>query len=355
MSTGINSTQTNKASYSDIKKSLDILYKERDMETGSLWEYMTNPFQLIFAGFGGWNALKNKKNINVFSQCNTAAERYGAGKLMEIDNAFLSKMCNHKDASISEQAKVLKQRVDILKLNGGNSSQITSLLNDFEQLSKQAHNARSGIGKAWGALGQKLPGVKRAWGAHGGTGMIVMGLVMEAFMTIPKAFKAKVDSDGNKVDGVNWKAGFKQTGKSLIRQVINAGGWVGGAAAGAAIGSIIPGAGTAIGGIIGFLAGFIGGNLGMFSAEKLAEVTKLSETEGVKLNNIAQEKENKKDAKAIQKGNTKQLEEFKTKVDEWLAANIVDKNGQIRTDLSEETEKQYKQIERTCKQLKLTA
>lgn len=51
-----------------------------------------------------------------------------------------------------------------------------------------------------------------------GVGTITTALFcVPDFLSVPGAFSMKYDSDGEKVEGTNWKSGFKQLGKSAIK------------------------------------------------------------------------------------------------------------------------------------------
>ena len=321
---------------SDIKKTLDIVTLEKQQEVGSLKENVFNPLNIGFGLIGAYNTCKNNMGIYL-SRCDNLGSRRSLTKLMEIDNAYLNKMCKSKNLAIATRAQLLKGQIEIAKRSGMTAQVAENCLKEFQQLSKEYY--KKGLGK----IAIKAPGLHRTWKAHGGKAMVVMALAMDLLTNIPQAFKHSTE------------AGIKQVGKSLGKSVLSAGGWVAGAAAGAAIGSVIPGAGTIIGGTIGAIMGFLGGSLGMFAADKLSEATGLSESVAIELNNEKQMKENKKIAASLHKGDSSYTQMFTENINNWISANILDENGNVKQDLPEDIKKEYEQVMRTASSLGLTA
>ena len=332
----------------DIEESLDIMTIAKEEGAGSFTEYMFNPLQIGFAALGARSALKNNTGLYM-SRCADFESRRGLTKLLEIDNGYLGKMCNSKDAMISARAQFLRTRIDMYKRVGFDKHMAESCLQEFEELSKNFYKNKP----IRGFMPRKAPGIARAWKSQGGKAMFAFSLLLEGIMTVPAAFKAKVDSEGNEVKGPNYKAGFKQIGEVAGKAALTTGGWVAGAAIGASIGSIIPGAGTAIGGVIGALAGFIGGNLGMYATEKICDATGLSNPEGTRLANIKQKQANKKDAYAITQGDAGTKQHFAENLNNWLVANALTEDGKLKEDMSDETKKDYEQLIKTAREIGL--
>ena len=60
----------------------------------------------------------------------------------------------------------------------------------------------------------KLSNLKKTIGLGG---IITAGFSIFEFLTVPDAFKLDYNTDGKKVEGVNWKSGFNELGKSTIK------------------------------------------------------------------------------------------------------------------------------------------
>ncbi len=60
----------------------------------------------------------------------------------------------------------------------------------------------------------KLSKLKKSigWG-----GALTAGFCIFDFLTVPGAFNLKYNTDAEKVEGTNWKSGFKELGKSTIK------------------------------------------------------------------------------------------------------------------------------------------
>ena len=321
---------------SDIKKSLDILTLQENGEIGNIKENIFNPLTIGFGGIGAVHAYKNNSGLYL-SKCEDRAARRSLNKLIEIDTAYLNKMCTSKDIAVATRAQLLKEQIGIAKRSGMTGEMAENLLKEFNLLSKQYY--KGGLGK----IATKTPGLHRAWKSQGGKMMLIFGLGMELMNIIP-AFK---ESAGT---------GVKQTGKSIGKTLLNTGGWIAGAAAGAAIGSFIPGAGTVIGGAIGAITSFLGGSLGMFGADKLSEAIGLTKSEAVTIENKKQSKENEQTVKSLMVGDTASLQAFAEQLNTWITENnILDKNGNVKEKLPKKVQKEYDQLMQTASALGLTA
>ena len=319
----------------DIKKSLDTMTLQENGDIGRFKENIFNPFTMGFCALGAVTAYRNNTGLYL-SKCNDRATRQYLRKLIEIDNAYLNKMCTSKNLAIATRAQLLKGQINIAKRRGLTKDLAENLLKEFNLLSKQYHNGFSKV------LATKASGLHRAWKAQGGIMMMIMGIGAELFNIIP-AFKESAGS------------GVKQTGKSIGKTILNTGGWVAGAAAGAAIGSLIPGAGTVIGGAIGAITSFLGGSLGMFGADKLSESVGLTKNEATTITNEKQEQENIKIADKLVSGDVNSLQLFADKFNTWVTENnIFDENGNVRENLSKDIKKEYEQIFQTAAALGLT-
>ena len=60
----------------------------------------------------------------------------------------------------------------------------------------------------------KLSQLKKSLGLGG---LMTAGFCVFDFLTVPGAFKLDYNTDGEKVEGTNWKSGFKELGKSAIK------------------------------------------------------------------------------------------------------------------------------------------
>ncbi len=60
----------------------------------------------------------------------------------------------------------------------------------------------------------KLSTLKKSLGLGG---LVTAGFCVFDFLTVPGAFKLDYNTEGEKVEGVNWKSGFKELGKSAVK------------------------------------------------------------------------------------------------------------------------------------------
>ncbi len=319
----------------DIKKSLDILTLQENGNIGNIEENIFNPIAIGFGTLGAAHAIRNNSGVYL-SRCSDKAAQRSLSKLMEIDNAYLTKMCTSKDIAIATRAQLLKGQIELAKRSGMTAEIAENCLDEFNTLSKSYHKGLSG------KVAAKAPGVHRAWKAQGGKAMLAFGLAVE-LLNIVLAFQESA------------QAGVKQTTKSIAKTALNTGGWVAGAAAGAIIGSFIPGAGTVIGGAIGAIATFLGGSLGMFGADKLSEVTGLTKSESLTINNNKQSKENEQTAAAIASGDNSALLAFTEQLNSWAAENVLDENGKAKKDIPKDVQKKYEQLMKTAEGLGIVA
>lgn len=319
----------------DIKRSLDILTLQENGDMGNIKENIFNPVAIGFGILGAAHAIRNNSGLYL-SRCSDKAAQRSLNKLMEIDNAYLTKMCTSKDIAIATRAQLLKGQIELAKRSGMTAEIAQSCLDEFNILSKSYHKGLSG------KIAAKAPGVHRAWKAQGGKAMLAFGFAAELLNIIP-AFQESA------------QAGVKQTAKSIGKTVLNTGGWVAGAAAGAIIGSFIPGAGTVIGGAIGAIATFLGGSLGMFGADKLSEATGLTKSESLTINNNKQSKENEQTAAAIASGDNSALLAFTEQLNNWAAENVLDANGKAKKDIPKDVQKKYEYLMKTAEGLGIVA
>ena len=254
----------------------------------------TLPFLGIFGGIQGTIALKN----NGWSLKNTI-------------NAVNS------TSPYTTRTQALTAGLDTVKKNYGNILKKTVAVDP----------KRGWLGK----LLDKIPGYSKlrssgfgqAMGKSGAGWMAVIDGVMETFTQVMPAFQ------------IGAKEGFKQIGKSAVKVIAGAGGWLAGDAIGKGIGAAIgtaicPGIGTAIGTFVG---GFIGGMVGSAAAGKVAKaVTGKSEVE------IAQDKQISEVAQQANADETTKItlaQQTLEKANEALAQNPNDKEAQIARDSAE--------------------
>lgn len=86
----------------------------------------------------------------------------------------------------------------------------------------------------------KLPSLKKATGGA----MLTAAFCLMDFVNVPGAFGLKYNTEGEKVEGTNWKSGLKELGKSAIRCA----GYI---AVPAAILGAVSGAGVIVAGLAG--------------------------------------------------------------------------------------------------------
>lgn len=254
----------------------------------------TLPFLGIFGAVQGGVALKNngwslKNTINAVN----AASPY------------------------TTRSQALTAGVDAIKKNYGNILEKSVAVNPH----------RGWLGK----LLDKIPGYSKlrgsgfgqAMGKSGAGWMAVIDGVMETFTQVMPAFQ------------IGAKEGFKQLGKSAVKVVAGAGGWLAGDAIGKGIGAAIgtaicPGIGTAIGTFVG---GFIGGIVGSAAAGKAAKaITGKSEVE------LAQEKqvsEVAQQANADEATKIALAQQSLEKANNALAQNPNDNEAKIARDSAE--------------------
>ena len=67
--------------------------------------------------------------------------------------------------------------------------------------------------------GQTAGKLKQLKKAAGGGALLGGAFCALDFLTVPGAFKLKYNTDGEKVEGTNWKSGLKELGKSAIKCV----------------------------------------------------------------------------------------------------------------------------------------
>lgn len=67
------------------------------------------------------------------------------------------------------------------------------------------------------ALSQSAGKVKNLKKTIGIGGLMTAGFCALDFITVPEAFNLKYNTDGEKVEGTNWKSGLKELGKSAIK------------------------------------------------------------------------------------------------------------------------------------------
>ena len=60
----------------------------------------------------------------------------------------------------------------------------------------------------------KLSTLKKSLGLGG---LMTAGFCVFDFLTVPGAFKLEYNTEGEKVEGTNWKSGFKELGKSAVK------------------------------------------------------------------------------------------------------------------------------------------
>ena len=60
----------------------------------------------------------------------------------------------------------------------------------------------------------KLSQLKKSLGLGG---LMTAGFCVFDFLTVPGAFKLEYNTEGEKVEGTNWKSGFKELGKSAVK------------------------------------------------------------------------------------------------------------------------------------------
>lgn len=211
----------------------------------------TLPFLGIFGGFQGISALK----ANSWSLKNTI-------NAVNSASAFTAR----SQALAAGKAAVVKEYGDILKkVVTPNSTRMPVIHKLLDKIPGYTKLRSTGFGKAMG---------------HSGAGfMAVMDGISETFTQVAPAFK------------IGTAEGFKQIGKSTVKVVAGAGGWLAGDALGKGIGAAIgtaicPGIGTAIGTFVG---GFLGGMVGSAVAGKAAKaITGKTEVEKYQEKQIAQ-------------------------------------------------------------------
>ena len=317
-----------------IKDSLDIMTLQENGNVGGLKENLFNPIALGFGTIGAYHAYRNNSGIYL-SRCENQAARKSLSKLMEIDTAYLNKMCASPNLAISTRAQLLQGQINIAKRAGMTGEMAENLLKEFEILSKQYY--KSGLGK----VALKAPGLHRAWKSQGGKSMMIFGFAMELMNIIP-AFKESTAS------------GLKQTGKSVVKTALNTGGWVAGAAAGAAIGSVLPGAGTVVGGVIGAIASFLGGSLGMFGTDKLSETIGLTKSEAITASNKEIEKQNSQIAASLASGEETYLQTYADYLNSWVTENgVLGSDGKVKDNLPKDIQEKYNQLMGTAQTLGL--
>lgn len=254
----------------------------------------TLPFLGIFGGIQGTIALKN----NGWSLKNT---------INAVNSA----------SPYTARSQALTAGIETVKKNYG----------DILKKTVAVDPKRGWLGK----LLDKIPGYSKlrssgfgqAMGKSGAGWMAVIDGVMETFTQVMPAFQ------------IGAKEGFKQIGKSAVKVIAGAGGWLAGDAIGKGIGAAIgtaicPGIGTAIGTFVG---GFIGGMVGSAAAGKVAKaVTGKSEVE------IAQDKQISEVAQQANADETTKItlaQQTLEKANEALAQNPNDKEAQIARDSAE--------------------
>lgn len=67
--------------------------------------------------------------------------------------------------------------------------------------------------------GQTAGKLKQLKKAAGGGALLGGAFCALDFLTVPGAFKLKYNTDGEKVEGTNWKSGLKELGKSAVKCV----------------------------------------------------------------------------------------------------------------------------------------
>lgn len=211
----------------------------------------TIPFMAIFGGAQGLSAVKS----NRWSLKNT---------INAVNSA--SQFTSRTQALAAGKAAIVKEYGDFFKKtvtpNAHRMPYVHKLLDKIPGYTKLRS---TGFGKVMG---------------HSNAGfMAVLNGITETFTQVAPAFK------------IGTAEGFKQIGKSTVKVVAGAGGWLAGDALGKGIGAAIgtaicPGIGTAIGTWVG---GFLGGMVGSAIAGKAANaITGKTEVEKYQEKQIAQ-------------------------------------------------------------------
>lgn len=231
----------------------------------------TLPFLGIFGGIQGLNTWKNN-GLNGY-----ALKRFKVAKKQGLAKGW----------QWGEMVKNINSKIPYTARNQALTAGIETVKNQYGNIFKKSVAVNPYRGKL-GKILDKIPGYSKlrstgfgqAMGKSGAGFMAVIEGGIELCTNVIPTFQQ-----------LGAGAGFKQLGKSAVKVVAGAGGWIAGDAIGKGIGAAIgtaicPGIGTAIGTFIG---GFIGGILGSNITGKLAtSITGKSELEKANDNQLTQ-------------------------------------------------------------------